>query len=99
MSEQVIGTKDHLCHSKSIHGTDRQQSLISLIEEDTPNMSVVTCVELYHTYYKSNQSSMPAAQENSLAGGRAKECSPMKTEDCSGGARSKDECDRGANDE
>ena len=48
------------------------------------------------TYYESNQPTMPAARENVAAGGRAKECSP-KTEDCSDGARPKDECDRRAN--
>ena len=69
---------------------------MSLVEEEASNTSVVTRVELYRTYYESNQSTMPAARENVAAEGRAKECSP-KTEDCSDGARPKDECDRRAN--
>ena len=42
---------------------------------------------------------MPAAKDNGAARGRAEESSPMKTEDCSGGARSKDECSHGTNEE
>ena len=87
-TKRVVGTNNRLCHLKSIHGTDRQLSLISLIEEVTPNTSVVTRVELNRTNYESNQPRMPAAKENGAAGGRAEESSPMKTEDCSGGARS-----------
>ena len=42
---------------------------------------------------------MPAAKEIGAAGVRAEESSPVKTEGGSGGARSKDECGRGVNEE
>ena len=95
-SERNVGTGDCSYRLKTLHGIYRHQSLVSLIEEEASNTSVVTRVELYRTYYESNQPTMPAARENVAAGGRAKECSP-KTEDCSDGARPKDECDRRAN--
>ena len=95
-SERNVGTGDCSYHLETLHGIYRHQSLVLLIEEEASNTSVVTRVELYRTYYESNQPTMPAARENVAAGGRAKECSP-KTEDCSDGARPKDECDRRAN--
>ena len=95
-SERNVGTGDCSYRLETLHGIYRHQSLVSLIEEEASNTSVVTRVELYRTYYESNQPTMPAARENVAAGGRAKECSP-KTEDCSDGARPKDECDRRAN--
>ena len=95
-SERNVGTGDCSYRLGTLHGIYRHQSLVSLIEEEASNTSVVTRVELYRTYYESNQPTMPAARENVAAGGRAKECSP-KTEDCSDGARPKDECDRRAN--
>ena len=78
MSEQIVGTSDCSCHSRSIHWIDRQQLLVSLLEGDTPNRCVVTFVEFYHTYYKSNQPKMPAARDNGATWGRAKEGSPLR---------------------
>ena len=93
-SEWTVGTSARSYRLIRIHKIDRQQSLLLLLREDTPNLCVVTHVKFYGTFYESNESSMPAARENSLMGGKAKECSKNRRFTR---ARPKDKCSCGAN--
>ena len=96
ISEWTVGTSTHSCRSIQIHVIDKQRLLLLLLREDTLKWHVVMCVWFYCTFYKSYKLIMPTARESSTIGGKAKESSPVITEDCSSRVRLKDECSHGA---